>query len=117
LAIIISIVGVFGLVVFETQFRRKEIGIRKVMGASIGNIILMFNKTYLHIVCISFVLAAPVGYYGVSKWLQNFAYKTPLYWWVFAIAFLTVTGITLLTVTYRNWQAAKANPVDSIKTE
>jgi putative ABC transport system permease protein len=117
LAIVISIVGVFGLVVFETQFRRKEIGIRKVMGASIENIIMMFNKTYLYIVCISFVLAAPIGYYGVTRWLENFAYKTPLYWWVFAIAFLIVAGITLLTVTYRNWQAAKANPVDSIKTE
>jgi putative ABC transport system permease protein len=117
LAIVISVVGVFGLVVFETQFRRKEIGIRKVMGASIENIIMMFNKTYMYIVCISFVLAAPLGYYGVTRWLENFAYKTPLYWWVFAIAFLIVAGITLLTVTYRNWQAAKANPVDSIKTE
>jgi putative ABC transport system permease protein len=117
LAIVISIVGVFGLVVFETQFRRKEIGIRKVMGASIENIIMMFNKTYMYIVCISFLLAAPLGYYGVTRWLENFAYKTPLYWWVFAIAFLIVAGITLLTVTYRNWQAAKANPVDSIKTE
>jgi putative ABC transport system permease protein len=117
LAIVISIVGVFGLVVFETQFRRKEIGIRKVMGASIENIIMMFNKTYLYIVCISFLLAAPLGYYGVTRWLENFAYKTPLYWWVFALAFFIVAGITLLTVTYRNWQAAKANPVDSIKTE
>jgi putative ABC transport system permease protein len=117
LAIVISIVGVFGLVVFETQFRRKEIGIRKVMGASIENIIMMFNKTYMYIVCISFLLAAPLGYYGVTRWLENFAYKTPLYWWVFAVAFFIVAGITLLTVTYRNWQAARANPVDSIKTE
>lgn len=117
LAIILSIVGVFGLVVFETQFRRKEIGIRKVMGATIENIVVMFNKTYMHIVCISFVLAVPVGYYAVSKWFENFAYKIPLYWWVFAIAFAIVAGITLLTVSYRNWHAARANPVESIKTE
>ncbi len=117
LAIILSIVGVFGLVVFETQFRRKEIGIRKVMGATIENIIVMFNKTYLHIVCISFLLAAPIGYYAVSKWFENFAYKIPLYWWVFALAFFIVAGITLLTVSYRNWHAARANPVESIKTE
>ncbi|MDR0748935.1 MAG: FtsX-like permease family protein [Tannerellaceae bacterium] len=117
LAIIISIAGVFGLAVFETQFRRKEIGVRKVMGASIGNIILMFNKSYLYIVCISFLIAAPAGYWAVSRWLEHFAFKTPLYWWVFAIAFLAVAGITLLTVTCRNWQAAKANPADSIKTE
>lgn len=117
LAIILSIVGVFGLVVFETQFRRKEIGIRKVMGATIGNIIMMFNKTYMHIVCISFILAIPIGYYAVRKWFENFAYKIPIYWWVFAIAFAIVAGITLLTVSYRNWYAARANPVDSIKTE
>jgi putative ABC transport system permease protein len=117
LAVILSIAGVFGLAVFETQFRRKEIGIRKVMGAGMGNIIQMFNRTYMRIVCISFLLAAPAGYYAVTKWLENFAFKTPLYWWVFAVAFLIVAGITLLTVTYRNWQAAKANPVDSIKTE
>ena len=117
IAIIISIVGVFGLVVFETQFRRKEIGIRKVMGAEIRDIIIMFNKTYMHIVCIGFIIAAPVAYYGINKWLENFAYKTPLYWWVFAIAFLIVAGITLLTVTLKNWHAARANPVDSIKAE
>ncbi|MDR3141025.1 MAG: ABC transporter permease [Tannerellaceae bacterium] len=117
LAIVISIAGVFGLAVFETQFRRKEIGIRKVMGAGICNIILTFNKTYMHIVCVSFLLAAPASYYAVTRWLENFAFKIPLYWWVFAIAFLAVAGVTLLTVTYRNWQAASANPVDSIKTE
>ena len=117
LAIIISIVGVFGLVVFETQYRRKEIGIRKVMGATIENIVVMFNKTYMHIVCFSFVLAVPIGYYIVRKWLENFAYKTPLHWWVFGVAFLIVAGVTLLTVTYRNWRAASANPVDSLKTE
>lgn len=117
LALIISIVGVFGLVMFETQFRRKEIGIRKVMGAEIQDIIIMFNKTYMHIVCVCFIIAAPIAYYGITKWLENFAYKTPIYWWVFALAFIIVAGITLLTVTYKNWQAARINPIESIKTE
>ncbi|MDR2921700.1 MAG: ABC transporter permease [Tannerella sp.] len=117
LAIVISIVGVFGLILFETQFRRKEIGVRKVLGAGIKDILIMFNRTYMHIVCISFVLAAPVGYYAVTKWLENFAYKTPIHWWVFLIAFLLISAITILTITFQNWQAARTNPVDSIKTE
>lgn len=117
LAIVISIAGVFGLVVFETQYRRKEIGVRRVFGADVQSIIVMFNKTYMQIVCAGFIIAAPLSYYITRKWLENFAYKIPLYWWVFAIAFIIVAAITLLTVTYKNWQAANANPVDSIKTE
>ncbi len=117
LAITISIAGVFGLILFETQFRRKEIGIRKVMGAGIRDILTMFNKTYMHILCISFVLACPLAYYAVKKWLENFAFKTPLYWWIFLIAFLLVSIITLITITLQNWKSANANPVENIKTE
>ncbi len=117
LAIILSLTGIFGLVVFETQYRRKEIGIRKVHGATVSELLAMFNKTYIRIVGICFLIAAPVAYYGVRKWLENFAYKTPVYWWVFALAFLIVSAITLATVSIQNWQAARVNPVDSIKTE
>ncbi|WP_293711943.1 ABC transporter permease [uncultured Parabacteroides sp.] len=117
LAIIISLVGVFGLVVFDTQYRRKEIGIRKVHGATVGEILAMFNKAYLKIVAICFVIAAPIAWFGVKKWLESFSYKTPVYWWVFLIALLIVAGITLLTVTFQNWKAANANPVNSIKSE
>ena len=117
LAIIISLVGVFGLVVFETQYRRKEIGIRKVHGATVGEILLMFNKAYLRIVGICFVIAAPIAWQGVRMWLEGFAYKTPLHWWVFLIALLIVTVITLLTVSFQNWKAANENPVNSIKSE
>ena len=117
LAIIISLVGVFGLVVFETQYRRKEIGIRKVHGATVGEILLMFNKAYLRIVGICFVIAAPVAWQGVKMWLEGFAYKTPLHWWGFLIALLIVTVITLLTVSFQNWKAANENPVNSIKSE
>lgn len=117
LGIIISLVGVFGLVMFETQYRRKEIGIRKVHGATVGEILWMFNKTYLRIVSVCFVIAAPIAWQGVRMWLEGFAYKTPVYWWVFLIALLIVTVITLLTVSFQNWRAANANPVDSIKSE
>lgn len=109
--------GVFGLVVFDTQYRRKEIGIRKVHGATVGEILAMFNKTYLRIVAICFVVAAPIAWFGVKKWLESFSYKTPVYWWVFLIALLIVAGITMLTVTFQNWKAANANPVNSIKSE
>ena len=117
LAIIISLVGVFGLVVFETQYRRKEIGIRKVHGATVGEILLMFNKAYLRIVGICFVIAAPIAWQGVRMWLEGFAYKTPIHVWVFLIAILIVTVITLLTVSFQNWKAANENPVNSIKSE
>ncbi len=117
LAIILSIVGVFGLVVFETQYRRKEIGVRKVFGATVGNILVMFNRIYIRIVSVCFIIAAPVAYYFVTKWLQSFHYRTPIYWWVFFIAFILVTLITLFTVSFQNWRAANANPVESIKTE
>lgn len=117
LAILISLVGVFGLVVFDTQYRRKEIGIRKVHGATVMEILNMFNKSYLKIVTVCFVIAAPIAWYGVKRWLESFAYKTPVYWWVFAVAFLIVSLITLMTVTFQNWKAANANPVHSIKSE
>ena len=117
LAIIISLVGVFNLVVFDTQYRRKEIGLRKVHGATIGEVLKMLNSSYIYIVLICFVLAVPVGYYGINKWLESFAYKTPMFWWVYPLALLIVLTITVGTVTYQSWQAANANPVDSLKSE
>ena len=117
IAIFISIVGVFGLVVFDSEVRRKEIGIRKVHGASTSGIILMFNKAYLIILGICFVIATPIAWFAVSRWLENFAFRTPMHWWVFALAFVAVSAITVLTVTIQNWRVANDNPVKSIKTE
>ena len=117
LAIFISIVGVFGLVVFDSECRRKEIAIRKVLGASTMGIIVMFNKVYFRILAICFVLAAPLAWYAVNLWLQNFAYKTPMYWWVYLLALVVVVIITVATVTFQNWRVASDNPVKSIKTE
>ena len=117
LAVFISIVGVFGLVVFDSEYKRKEIGIRKVMGATTGEILLMFNRVYLRMLIVCFIIAVPLAWYAVHAWLQNFAYKTPMYVWVYAAAFVIVALITIATVTYQNWRAANANPVESIKTE
>lgn len=117
LFIIIAIVGVFGLVVFDCEYRRKEIGIRKVLSASILNIIVMFNKTYLKTLMISFVIAAPIAWYAITRWLENFAYKTPMYWWVYLLAFVAVGVITAATVTIQSWRAANDNPLNAIKSE
>ena len=117
IAVFISIVGVFGLVVFDSEYRKKEIGVRKVLGSTTGQIIVMFNKTYIRILCICFIIATPLAWYGISLWLENFAYKTPMYIWVYIIAFIIVGIITVLTVTFQNWRSANENPVNSIKSE
>ena len=117
MAILISIVGVFGLVLFETQYRRKEIGIRKINGATTGQILLMFNKTYIRIVSVCFIISISIAWMGTQQWLENFAYKTPLHLWVFIVAFLIILSVTIGTVTFRNWQAANENPVNSVKSE
>ena len=117
LAVIISLVGVFGLVVFETQYRRKEIGVRKVLGATVAEILAMFNKSFVRLVLVCFVVAAPLAWYGVTRWLESFAYRTPVYWWVFALSLVIVLLITLITVTIQSWRAATANPVSALKSE
>ena len=116
-AILISIVGVFGRVVFESEYRRKEISLRKIFGSTTAGILLLFNKVYLRILLLCFIVAAPVARYAVSRWLENFAYRTPLYWWVYAAAFGLVAGLTIATVTFQNWRAANANPAEGVKGE
>jgi putative ABC transport system permease protein len=115
-AIFISIAGVFGLVVFDGECRRKEVGIRKIHGASTMGIIIMFNKTYFKILTICFVIAAPLAWYAVTRWLDNFAYKTPLYWWIYLMSFAVVGIITAATVTFQNWSVVNDNPVKAIKS-
>ena len=117
IAIFISIVGVFGLVIFDCECRRKEIGIRKVLGASVTEILVMFNKLYFRILLICIVIAAPLAWYAVARWLENFAYKTPIHWWVYLLAFAAVGIITAATVTFQNWRVANDDPVKSIKSE
>jgi len=117
IAVFISIVGVFGLVVFDSEYRRKEIGVRKVLGSTIREILILFNKSYIRILFVCFLLASPVAWYAIDKWLENFAYKTPLSWWVFLLSFLLISFITSATVTFQSWRVANANPIDSLKTE
>lgn len=117
LAVAISLVGVFGLVVFETQYRKKEIGVRRVMGATIGEILVMFNRRFVWTILFCFVLAGPVAWYGVTRWQGAFVYKTPLHWWIFLVAFVIVLGVTLATVSIQSWRAASANPIKSLRSE
>ena len=114
LAIIISIVGIFGLVLFETQYRRKEIGIRKTFGSTTTEILSLFNRSYFRILCICFVPAALIARYGVNRWLENFAYKTRMDWWVYLLAFAIVLVLTAATITFQIRRAASQNPTKAL---
>ena len=115
LAIVISLMGVFGLVMFETEHRRKEIGIRRVHGATVQQILLMFNSRFVKIVLVCFVIAVPVSIVIMRRYLEGFAYQVPLHVWVFALALLAVVGVTIAVVTLRSLRAATVNPVESLK--
>ena len=117
LAIVISLMGVFGLVMFETEHRRKEIGIRRVHGATVQQILAMFNSRFVKIVLVCFVIAVPVSIVIMRRYLEGFAYKVPLYIWVFAIALMAVLAVTIAVVTLRSLRAATVNPIKSLKCE
>ena len=117
LAILISIIGVFGLTMFESEYRRKEIGIRKVFGSSTKEILMMFWRRYLYILLGCFVVAAPIGYLVGLHWLEGFAVRTAVSPLLFLVSFLLITLITMLAVTYQSWKNANENPINSIKTE
>lgn len=117
LTVIITLIGVFCLTMFETEYRRKEIAIRKVMGSSVGQILSLFTGRYAIPLLVSFIVAAPMGYYLSSRWLQNFAEHTPIHWWLFPLSLLIVGAIVLLTVIVQSWHVATMNPFKSIKTE
>ena len=114
LSIVISIIGVFGLVLFETQYRRREIGIRRVHGASVGGILRMFNRKYLYIVAACSAVAIPVSYYIISRWMEQYVYRVEMSWWVYALAVGVILLITIVTVSLRSWSAANENPTQSI---
>ena len=117
LAILISIIGVFGLTMFESEYRRKEIGIRKVFGSSTKEILMMFWRRYLYILLGCFVVAAPIGYLVGQHWLEGFAVRTAISPLLFLVSFLLIALITMLTATYQSWKNANENPVNSIKNE
>lgn len=117
IAIILSSLGVYAMSAFNMQRRVKEIGIRKVNGAKIWEIMAMLNLRFVKWVAIAFVIATPIAYFAMDKWLQNFAYRTQLSWWVFALAGLMALVIALLTVSWQSWLAARRNPVEALRYE
>ena len=117
ICIIITVIGVFSLTMFETEYRRKEIAIRKVMGSSVGSVVSLFALRYAVPLVVAFVIAAPIGWWLSNSWLQSFAEHTPIHWWLFPISFVAVSAVVVLTVVVQSWRVATANPVESIKTE
>ncbi len=116
-AIVLSILGLLGLITFFAEQRIKEIGIRKVNGAKVSEIMTLLNKDFVKWVHIAFVIAVPIAWYAMPKWLETFAYKTPLSWWIFALAGVLALGIALLTVSWQSWRAATRNPVEALRYE
>jgi putative ABC transport system permease protein len=117
LSVFISCLGLYGVVMFYIARRRKEIGIRKVNGAPVANIMYRLNKNIIIWFIIAIILSMPLGIYLMTKWLENFAYKTNLSWWIFALSGLLALGIALLTVSWQSWKAATRNPVEALRYE
>jgi putative ABC transport system permease protein len=117
LAIFIGCIGLLGLAAYSTQQRTREISIRKVLGAGVGNIVGMLSKDFLKLVGIAALIAFPVAWFAMNKWLQDFAYRTDISWWVFLMAGIMAALIALLTISFQAFKAAFANPVKSLRTE
>lgn len=117
IAILLTVIGLVGYISHETSLRTKEIGIRKVNGARSFQIMKLLNVNFIKWVTVAFIIACPVSWFAVGLWLQYFAYKTELSWWIFALAGLIAMGIALLTVSFQSWRAATRNPVESLRYE
>ncbi|HTL08277.1 MAG TPA: ABC transporter permease [Chitinophagaceae bacterium] len=117
LAIAISCLGLLGLIIYITHQRTKEIGIRKVIGASIAQLVTLLSVDFLKLVAVAFLIAVPLAWWCAHKWLQNFAYRTSISWWVFALGGLVMFAMAMLVLGVRTFKAANANPVDSLRTE
>jgi len=117
IAIFLSCLGLYGLASFMAAQRIKEVGIRKVLGATAGNIVYMFSKEFILLIAIAFAIAAPIAWYFMNQWLQNYAYRINIGWWVFAAGGLAAIIIALITISFQAIKAAIANPVKSLRTE
>jgi putative ABC transport system permease protein len=117
ITIIVAIMGLYGLILFNAKSKRKTIALHKVHGASKWEAILLLNKGFLIQFTVAYVVAVPLAYYAVSRWLENFAYKTPIHWWVFVLGGLLVFAVTVLTVSWQSYRAASVNPIEAIKSE
>jgi hypothetical protein len=117
LAIFISCLGLLGLAIFTAEQRTKEIGIRKVLGASVQGIIVMLSKDFLKLVLIALIIATPLAWYSMNNWLQDYAYRINISWWIFPLAGITAMLVTLFTISFQAVRAALSNPVKSLRTE
>lgn len=117
LAIVLTVMGLFGMVLNTVSRKTKEIGIRRVNGAKISEILIMLNKDFIKWVALAYVIACPIAWYAMNKWLENFAYKTTLSWWIFALAGALALGVALLTVSWQSWKVARRNPVEALRYE
>jgi len=117
ISILLSCLGLIGLTFYVIEQRTKEIGIRKVNGAKVYEVLNLLNKDFIKWVAIAFLIACPIAWYAMHKWLENFAYKASLSWWIFALAGLLALGIALLTVSWQSWRAATRNPVEALRYE
>jgi len=117
LAVFISCMGLLGLVMYTTNLRKKEIGIRKVLGASVSHIVSILSKDFIRLVLIASLIAIPLSWWAMQKWLENFAYKTIINWWIFALSTLFMMSIALITLSIQTIRAASANPVESLRSE
>ena len=117
LSFIISAMGILAMSTFYTQQRKKEIGIRKVNGANIAQVLSLLNKDFLKWVLLAFFIAVPISLYTMNRWLENFAYKTKLSWWIFVLAGVATLVIAFVTISWQSFKAAMANPVDALRNE
>lgn len=117
ITILISCLGLFGLATLTAFQRTKEIGIRKVLGATVSGIITMLSKDFIQLICLAFLIASPIAWWGMNKWLEDFIYRVDIEWWMFAVAGLSTVCIALLTVSFQAIKAAIANPVDSLRNQ
>lgn len=117
IAIFISCLGLFGLATFTAQVKTKEIGIRKVLGASVAGIVKLLSKDFLKLIFVAIIIATPIAWWAINKWLEGFAYRINISWWVFVIAGILALLIALITISVKAIKAALANPVDSLRTE
>jgi putative ABC transport system permease protein len=117
ISLFLSMIGLFAISFHSSRKRTKEIGIRKINGATIFGVLTLLNRDFLRWLIIAFVIASPIAWYIMHRWLQGFAYRTELSWLIFGLSGILVFGITLLTVSWQSWRAATRNPVEALRYE